>query len=745
MREAKRVLRSRKLIGLLVFLLVLNLAMIRVVDQRSAEERGLYRQELLAYQHLEPGQALAELDKRLNLLNWQIDIYNYAHDPEGFFFLRESCQGFAAPSEAEVQQIYRELGALSAIQEQVMHLIDYPAYLNTLHANAAQMAVLSVFSQESSFSRRNIEKTDQDFPKSVPLSLDNDSAIAAFASDNLCGTSILAFLMLAVLELMEERKQGLWCLIHGTSGGRSRLALHRAAILLVLSMGATAVLFGGKLLGLGLYYGGLGDLSRNIQSLAVFRDVPWVMSLRQFLICFFLLYALGAWLVSLILWAILQAVHHLPLAIAAMSAFLAAEYAVFRLIPDSYAIVILRYINIFAVVDMLTAALHYLNLNLFGQPVQGFLLTLGIIPPLTVGMVLVNLALAERKKPISPQNSILVFLDRLRIPFSKLVGRLGLFGFELYKLLWLQKGIVVLLALGIGSFALLGTPPADSEMYNTQIAGLAASMQGPIIGATLTQIDEKIALYESWDTDKAVDNQLILLHQLREKVSESLASGDGAWLINQAEASALMNVNNTENYPRNLALLLLLTVCLLLPGCFASERQNRMYALLRGVPLGRGVLWRKKMGSAFLVAVLAYWIFEAGELFRLYSAYGSLPIHAPIQSIDYFAQSSLPLSIGEGLAVFLLLRMIAFLLAATVVLLISQLSRRTNHALLLSAAVLLLPAGLQYIGMEELPSLSRLFSPMECTLRQYALAAACIPAILCIHYRLWLRYRSQTE
>lgn len=754
MSEWTRVLRSRKLIGLFLFLLMLNLAMIWVNDRRSADEIHAYRQELLTYQDVEPSIALVELDNRLEEYNRQLDLYNYTQDPGSFFFLRESCETYFGkdyakyvPDETAVNIIYRELGVLSAIRDQVQYLIDYPIYLDTVHANAAQMEVLSIFSQEASFSGQNIAKTDIDFPKSVPLSLDNDLAITVFATDQLCCYSMLAFMMVVVLEFLEERKRGLWSLVHGASQGRHLLALHRAAILLALSIGATAVLYGGKLFGLSIHYGGLGNLSRTIQSLSIFQDVPWVMSVRQFLILYFLLHMAGIWLVGLILWALLQAVNHLPLSITVASVFLATEYTAFRLIPDSYTIVFLRYVNIFAVVDIPTVALHYLNLDLFSRPVQGFLLSAELILPLTAAMVILNLALAEWKKPVSRQNTLLVAIHRLRIPFSRLVGKLRLFGFECFKLLWMQKGAAVLLALGFFSFSLMDVPPVDSSMYDTQIAGLAAYMQGPITEGTLAQIDEKIADYETWATNDSLAYQLDILHQLRNKVNDSLSAGDGLWLINQAGASALMNQNNVANYPRNLALILLLAVCMLLPGFFSSERQNRMCSLLRSVPMGRGVLWRKKMGSAYLTAVLAYALFEAGELYRLFSTYGPLPLRAPIQSVEYFTKSALPLSIGGGLIFFLLLRLLAFLLAATVVLTLSLLSKQTNRAMLLSAGVLLLPACLQYIGIEVLNPLSfaKLFSPMECSLRHYAFAVALILILLCIHYCLWLGYRIRTK
>ena len=754
MREWKRVLCSRRLWGILAFLLALNLGMIWVGDRRSSDDLRVYRQELVTFQDLEPDLALESLDHRMEALNQKLGLYHYTHDPEGFFFLREACianfgDNFEeyAPNDTESTSIARELGALSAVREQMQYLIDYPAYLDTVHENAAQMAALAVFSRESSFSRRNIEKTDRDFPRSVSLSLDNDLALNAFASDRLCGYSLLVFLLAAVLEFFEERKRGLWSLIHAADGGRCRLALNRATILLVLSIGATAVLFGGKLLGLSLHYGGLGDLSRSIQSLAVFRDVPWVMNARAYLLLRFLLQSAGVYLVSLILWAVLQAVNHLPLAIAVGSGFLALEYCAFTFIPDSYALVILRYINIFAVVDTPTVTLHYLNLDLFGWPVQGFLLSMGLILPLTVLTVIINLVLSERKKPISRQNPLLSIIQRLRVPFSRFVGRLKLCGFELYKLLWIQKGAAVLLLLGAFSFCIMETPPVDSTLFDPQLAGVSASMQNPITEETLSQLDAKIDEYETWDESEALSYQLEILYRLRDKVCASLAAEDGLWLINQAGASALIGANNVGAYPRKLALVLLLTVCLLLPGSFCAEKQNKMTFLLCSVLLGRSVLWRKKLSSAYLTLALTFLVFEAGELYRYFSAYGALPLRAPLQSVEYFADFALPLSVGSGLVVFLLLRFTAFLLAATVVLLISQLCQSANRAMLLSAAVLVLPACLAYIGIEpaNVLSLARLFSPMEVPLWHYAFAAVWISILLIIQYILWFGHRGGND
>ncbi|MBQ3355627.1 MAG: hypothetical protein IJG45_00745 [Oscillospiraceae bacterium] len=729
MREAKRVLLAPKLWGLLAMLLALNCMLLASQDTHMEGFYTAYQVALPEFSALPPEEAEIQAEQELVQLQelGLLHMFRDEENPEIKALIREDCaDAFGADfearleagefdlSDAAIQENYKRREVLQTLLEQLAHLREYPAYLEQVQANVRQMSALSLFNQEGSFSSRNIEKTGRDFPASVELQLGNDFAVTMLVTDELGGYSLLIFTLFLALQFLEERKRGLWSLVHGAPEGRARLAGKRSLLLLAGVALGTLVLLGCKLAFGAVIYGGLGDLTRNVQSLSAFADFPWVLPVWEALFGYFLLKILGMWLVGLAIWAILQAVNHLPLAIGAAGAVLVAEYTLFRAIPDSYGIVVLRYVNLFALVDVPKIALHYLNLNFFGWPVQGFLLSLGLIPPLLGLLLAANLFLTVRKKPVSRQNSLLVLFDRLRIPFSKAVGRLRLLGYELYKLLWLQKGILVLLAVAWFSFFALEAPYPDTQLYDTELAGLSASMEGPITEDTLAGIDERNAEYSAWEPSEAVLRQLEILDRLREKASASLAANDGLWLINQAPFAALMG-KNVGNYQRQNAVVLLLSLSLLLSGIFAQEKQNRMTQLLHGTPRGRRNLLRKKLLAALGLTVLVWLLFEAGELHQLIESYGSPALAAPLQSFDAFASLPYSASLGTGVLLYLLLRLLGMLAAAGVVLICSRLCKNTNTAILLSCAVLVLPACLSYMGIELFSSLSpvRLFSPLE--------------------------------
>lgn len=764
MRETKRVLLSRQLWGLLALLLGLNLMLIATRDDHMAGFYGAYAEALPAFEGLDPEEALAQIEAEQKALNsagtlfmWQSQ-WRYEKNAQLRSILREQCtelygedfearieSGELDASEAGAMRGWLRREVLQALQDQLTHLRDYPRYLRQVQVNVEQMSALAMFNKPGSFSMRNIEKTGRDFPESVELQLSSDFAVTHLITDEPCGYLLLLYTLYLTVRLLAERKRGLWCLIHGAPEGRGRLALRRAGILLAGVTLGTLVLFGGTLLFTVVKYHGIGALTRNVQSLAVFSDFPWVMPVWVFLLGFFLLKILGMWLVALAIWAILQSINHLPLALAAAAAVLIAEYSLFRFIPDSFKIAFLRYVNLFALVDVPKVSLHYLNLNIFNRPVQGFLLSLGTVPPLLLALLCLNLVLAAKKKPVSRQNSLLRLFDWLRIPFSRAAGRLRLFGQELYKLLWLQKGLLVLLAVAWFAFRSLEAPFPDTELYDPELAGLSAAMEGPITQQTLTELDEKITLYSSWPESEPVLRQLDALEQLREKVTESLDRQDGGWLINQIPVAALLS-RNIDNYQRKNGVLLLFALVLLLSGVFSQERQSRMTQLLRGSPRGRGRLWRRKALAALLLTVAVWLIFEAGELRAIRKAYGAIAFAAPLQSFEYFADLPYSVSLGAGVTAYLLLRLLALCTAAGGILFLSANCRQNNTAILLGCGVLVLPACLSLMGVKAFDRLSlvRFLSPLEAGIPTHAACFALGCGMTVLSYLSWKRRKQNS-
>ena len=700
MRELRRTVLSRPLLGLMVVLAALNCFLL-AVDQRktgfpASDYSRVYVEEITARQVESPEQALEKLDalqeedRKLNTLI----SYRQTKDERIRDILREQCAALWGP-EFEIlpldveDDFFLRVEVRRQIRAQVEYLLEYPSYLKTVHSNAKTMASLSFFQNEDGFTQDNIRHTDEDYPQSAELQLDRDMALESLLSTRVPGWSMVIYMAALALSFVAERKRGLWALLYGTAGGRSRLALRRVLVLLAGAAFGTVVIFGSCLLTASFLYGGLGDLSRNVQSMSAFRGLPELMAVGTFLLLDLLWRVLGAWLLGLILWAALQAIANLQIAMLFAGIFLASAFAAFTLIPDSFTIVIFRYINPFALVEVPRVFLRYLNINVFGNAVRGSYLTAFLMPPFLGLSIAACVLLQARKHPVG---SCLLRIPRflaLRQLCLRALGRMGLLRLELHKLLIQQRGLLVLLAFCLWLGVWLEAPSVDMELYDTRTAVYEIRLEGVITKET------KAALAEIIDATSD-DEAVAALERLSERVDESLDHSDGRWLVNPVPWAALLN-HSKSSEQRMDGLMLLLFLIMAMSGIFAYENQSGMNYLHRG---DRRLL-RIKLGLVALSVFCLWLLYSLCQICLITKTFAPFSgLRAPAFSLPCFSELPhwLPLwVVGLGC---LLLRLLAMLTAASIVQLISIYAKSQNQALLSSSAVLLIPAALSSVGIE---------------------------------------------
>ena len=743
MAEWKRVFSSPLIIGLLAFLtgltVFLTFFQLRQSGYGIHEYREAYQEELQKLQAIPIDRAADALAaSQQEAARWNT-LYMYAASQNETLrsMLREQCasdfgedferqlaSGKLNVSPAAVHESNLKQDVWRKLSEQVSYLSSYPDYLNNLHSNAKKMAGMRVFCDADVFGMKNIERTDRDFPTEVEIKLDNDLAVSAFLENRLPAYAAFIFMAALVLCFLEERRRGLWVLIYGTPEGRGCLALHRAGILLLGALLSVILIFGARIATLSIACGGLGDFSRSVQSISVFQGFPDVMSVRSFLLFYVVCSVLGLWLLGLILWAALQAVSSFHLAVLFAGLLLAAEYALFTLIPDSYSIVLLRFLNLFALIDLPRVFLRYLNVDLFGQAVRGSACTLLAMPFAILLSGSACLRIQAKKYPIQKQNPILRLLERAQTKTIGILGHLHLFGLELHKLLWQQRGILVLLAFLIWTAAYKKAPPVDTNLYEPASAVYEIKYQGPVTGETKqalqAELDNALKNTGSAAPAEAVKGLTLLLS----RVDQILAGRQKIEFVNPVPYAALMN-RNIQNAQRVNGLLSMLFVILILSGLFAYENQSRMHSVLRSSARGK-IVWLSKISlamSAVAVLWLASSLRELWLIEKTYAVFGGLS--APVQSLPMFADAHLHVPVWTAVAGFLLLRLLALEALAMGVCLLSLLCRNQNTAILVNCAVFLLPAALSSIGIDMFDQISliRLLSPLECGSEEYILCA----------------------
>ena len=158
--------------------------------------------------------------------------------------------------------------AVNNLLHQTDYLTGYGNWLDNIQKNKENLLTFSIFNDPNSFSGRNIIKTAEEFEKlwGVELTLGTDGAVDAFMTFRLTDYFLLVELLLIGLSFLEERKAGLWSVVHAAPNGRLRLAVRRALILFGVSVCGVVLLYGTNLTLAFSIYGGIDNLGRAVQS-----------------------------------------------------------------------------------------------------------------------------------------------------------------------------------------------------------------------------------------------------------------------------------------------------------------------------------------------------------------------------------------------------------------------------------------------------------------------------------------------
>ena len=169
--------------------------------------------------------------------------------------------------------------------------------------------------------------------------------------------------------------------------------------------------------------------------------------------------------------------------------------------------------------------------------------------------------------------------------------------------------------------------------------------------------------------------------------------------------------NNEENYHRNTALMAMMVLVLVLSPIASQERQNSMTVLLRSTSGGRKLLVVRKQLLLVLIAAAVWTMVYGMEVYRTIEEYGGFAcLNAPACSLELF-QSTLPL--GWIMGLYYGAKLLVLIAIGEVCYFLSGRCSKNRDAMLLCAAVLLIPAALAVIGSKIGEYVSFLL-PLDC-------------------------------
>ncbi len=632
-----------------------------------------------------------------------------------------------------------DYAAVGRLLDQTDYLTGYGGWLDGVRKSRDDLLTFSIFNDPDSFSGRNIIKTAEEFEKleGVELTLGADGAVEAVLSFRLTDYFLAAVLLLFALSFLEERKAGLWSVVHAAPDGRLQLAVRRAAILLGVSAGGVALLYGTDLaIGFSLY-GGADGLGRAAQSAEVLGRLPELWTVGGFLGRFLLLRTAAAFFTGLLLWLLLAAVDNVKYAVVAAAGVLAAEYGLYTFLPVQSSFNVLKYFNLFTYVSLSDLYTNYLNIDLLGFPLGIRSISQLALIPLCLASAAACIFVQCRKKPAAGRDRLGRAAYRINRAADRLLRRLRLLGMELYKTLWLQKGVVIaalLVYTAAGLTYVVKIPVASAEEqtareYTARFAGeitdgTFARMDGEEaeLDAKTAAYEEAKAAYERGETDlssldgcareaSAAETRRKGLAAVRARAEELRTLGAEKsftpWLIDEIPFESVYG-SQAEGNQLRAAAAAVLALTLLLAGGAAYERQSGVVLLLRSTARGRGALLLRKLLLAAAMAGLVWAVVYGMELYALLTGFSVSAWRAPVQNLSMLAGFPAPCSVAGWLAALYAGRWFALFCGGVIVLAVSGLARRVEAACIACGGVMLLPSLLYaYLGVEA-------FRPLAC-------------------------------
>lgn len=628
--------------------------------------------------------------------------------------------GLTKEQEAEYRALYKKGGYLkytnyifseeqlySDTLEEYNRIHNYDNYLKSIDTKAEQMRKVSIFSKPDSFDYRNIQKTAAEMASLRGRKLTFSLSGGANMATSFAGTDIIVVLLLFAICLRLvtfEKEKGLCTLTRTTPRGRARLMGAKigtvAASALVLLILFYAVNFAVA----GWVYGGFGDLSRTLQSVKGYNGSALKLTVGQYLVLYLASKYVAYLLAGLVLLLLCTLARGAVTAYALAVAVFGVEYALYAIISQYGTLGIFKCINLICFLFVSPLYKEYLNLNLFGFPVNVLVVLPIAVPVLVIAMAVLCVYTYSVISAMPRAHS-----QRFQLPRPG--ASVHVSNHEWHKLLIPNRALLLLVALiAVQGYALFHYSSSLSE-DDVYYRGYMLKLAGPVTQQKVDFLKQEKARFDKLDAAQATlsqqyaEGKLTLAEFMR--MSQSLAiQSKGKMAFQQVmerynylkKSKRPLSFVYDGGYYRLLgldgiddglmdALILVIAIIGCFAGVFAIEYKNGAAQLIRAYPKGRGVTARIKMLQCLVTLIPIFVLCYAPDLVGACREYGIVQLSAPAASIPEFSAMPDWMTLLGVLCLFYSARLIAAVCCALIVLALS-LYTRSSLATLISSLVL---------------------------------------------------------
>ncbi len=778
-REWKRMLCSRSVLGAAVVLLAVNLGLFCFLFGGNQVQ---FTEQNRLFEALESGEITADdLYEEYTALEQVQQFFTFEqakqNAPELYAMIYEAQEAqhrtnypelAAAFDRGEYEElaVQERIGTLSAVLASMDYTSEFYGKLDQVFANAQKLSGISIF-QNSDSVDPNLTKTAEDYRRlqQITVTAGNDALINALLRFGVPSILSLIFACVLVSTMLAEQQYDLRPLIFATRNGRGKLTVCRGLGLLIGS-----VVFGGMLYGLTVILsasllGGL-EMERMVQSVPALFSLTTPMTVGAFL-RLYLMSGIGVQLMlTMAVWLTFSVMEQRQMAFLATAGLVGVSWVLYRLIPVQSFLAVLKYANPAAGMDFAGCLTVYRNLGV------GALLMEKNRIVLWSGLILTTLCASFaircgiKRYSISGHGRLYglihKWINAMSRRYHAAIAKLGFGGLECYKMLVMHKGAIILTVLclllvqsyPVREITYVGEAQFMRGFYEAfsgqgitpELEGYVSELQKKLDEVEAEYLASKAAFENSEITTAdylaasqkyaAFDVQRKAMETVREKmawVESQNAMGFDAVIIDSTGYDQLLEWSDSNR----ILVLVALLGCIVLSGLlFPMEQKPGLNPMIRCSRKGREKLAGKKLALGLALSAVVFGLFAGIRMVSVGLTYGFDVPTAPAHSLAPFGLSSWNLPIWVTLIGWAAAQWLVFGAVSVLVCLLTQRMGMVG-AMLLGAALSMGTAVLSRFGI-NVPTVWNLLEGT--TLFQCCVMILLIIAGWVLTVRLWSGY-----
>lgn len=597
--EFMKVWKNKKFIAFFIVMFILNIGMLWY----STLEND-YKPSLSSYRKLE-------------------DKLNGFNDNEKLDYVERYYNGLTEESNFEFTDSYaKEKTLLKEVINELKIVCGYNEFLHKTQVEGENISDISIFNSSSgnNYSNKNIEKTVKDYSELQGIEPNFQSGKWIEVATEFYITDILIILMVCLIiyiSIFYEKEKNLHAVIRVSKYGKLHTAICKLMAFQLSCIIITVIFYGGNLV-YSFVNLSIPNLSYTIQSIAIFSTTTLKISISIYLLIFLISKAIVFIIIGniMLLIAIMSCYIFIPYI--SIGFIMVASYTMWKVIIPTSKYAIFKYLNLVGLLDINKVFGEYLNINILNAPINLYKLWLIFV---IAFLALINIAIVIaycRIKKISVRS-----IDFKRKKFSP---HTSLFKHELYKILIMKKGILIIV-LFIMATAYLYTNNSyyisggelKYNQYMKKLEGKLTSEKEEFLYKEKEKFENAEKKVE--EIDKSLRDKEITMMQanaLKEEYNKILSNyntfqkvwekyefikkHEGSEFVYDSAYKMLFNYN--DNIFKIAAILYFTVIIFVLSVVFPMEYSNSQYRILNTTLLGKKNIEKMKIVISSVLAII---------------------------------------------------------------------------------------------------------------------------------------------